>query len=89
VLVIDEAYALHEGMYGAPAPSTRSLSACKCSPRPAPPSPQVRRARHRHDRLQGSQLAGRGHRCVAARVRGRDDEDAPRGQSGAHAPLLA
>ena len=54
VLVIDEAYALHEGMYGAPAPSTRSLSACKCSPRPAPPSPQVRRARHRHDRLQGA-----------------------------------
>ena len=46
VLVIDEAYALHEGMYGAPAPSTRSLSACKCSPRPEPPSPQVRRARH-------------------------------------------
>jgi DNA replication protein DnaC len=46
VLVIDEAYALHEGMYGAPAPSTRSPSACKCSPRRLQPSPQVRRARH-------------------------------------------
>ena len=49
VLVIDEAYALHEGVgirYGAPAPSTRSPSACKCSPRRLHPSPQVRRARH-------------------------------------------
>ena len=90
VLVIDEAYGLHEGMYGA-----RAIDTIVSKVQPdLPTSPLISRnhpdlRRSRPPILRGAQRAGRGHRGAAPRLRGADAQDAPRGQPGPAAPLLA